>query len=118
LFLHARCPFFCFARAKNSCTPPPPREAEHAFWLLGEQGAKNGEKRLRRLLTRTPEWAKAETRMRTVRFLRRGARARMRAIRAQPAAHLRARGRPTCARTRAAAQAARGARARPRWRSC
>ena len=42
---------------------------EHeATWLLvGEAGAKNGEKRLRRLLTRTSQWANSETRQSTVR---------------------------------------------------
>jgi hypothetical protein len=45
---------------------------QEAQWLLvGENGAKNGEKRLRRLLTRTSQWANAEARYSTVRARRR-----------------------------------------------
>ena len=40
---------------------------EPTWLLVGENGAKNGEKRLRRLLTRTSQWADAEARQATVR---------------------------------------------------
>ncbi len=33
---------------RRSCTPPPERADEANWWLVGESGAKNGEKRLRR----------------------------------------------------------------------
>ena len=44
-------------------------EHEGTWLLVGEAGAKNGEKRLRRLLTRTSQWANSETRQSTVRSI-------------------------------------------------
>lgn len=39
------------------CTPAPALEEENDYQLVGDPGRKNGEKKLRALLSRTPEWA-------------------------------------------------------------
>ncbi|KAK3273577.1 hypothetical protein CYMTET_18191 [Cymbomonas tetramitiformis] len=40
----------------TACRAPPPLEEESNHELLGEVGKKNGEKRLRTLLVKTPQW--------------------------------------------------------------
>ena len=49
---------------RGRCCAPPPEELEGAYELVGEPGKKNGEKRLRHLITRTPEWANVAERER------------------------------------------------------
>ena len=44
------------------CTPPPSSAEAARYELVGDPGARNGEKKLRSLLTRTAEWASSDAR--------------------------------------------------------
>jgi hypothetical protein len=55
------------AARPRSCTPAPPREAVGFYNLVGDPGRKNGEKKLKHMILRTPEWASPHARAQLVR---------------------------------------------------
>jgi hypothetical protein len=57
-----RCLDASHAAECTRCTPPPPLEEAALYELVGDPGRRNGEKKLRSLLTRTDEWCSSESR--------------------------------------------------------
>ena len=57
-----RCLDSAHAAGCQRCTPPPPVAEAARYELVGDPGKRNGEKKLRSLLTSTPEWTSSDAR--------------------------------------------------------